>query len=159
MAEIRHEQEDIKDNQMTDAEFFPVLPPVSEAEEEKRDTECEVIKPHKEKVVVGEEEPKPTEEKSAFVDRIKKVEKRDWDESHCKREEYFFRDNRRKDIEQQRQRQMGQPVGKDGKIQVEDISQLVIFVLVMLFERIGIVDVAGAILRWEISENPQRGKV
>ena len=54
---------------------------------------------------------------------------------------------------------MRQPVWKDCDVQLENISQLVIFMFVILFEGKGIVDMAGAILGRKIIEYPQRGNV
>ena len=61
MTEIRREQQDIKSPYLIGVKTILMLPPVTETEEEKRNTQGEIIKSHKKKVIVGEKKAQPTE--------------------------------------------------------------------------------------------------
>ena len=99
MTEIRCEQEDIKPRYLIGAKTILMLPPVTETEEEKRNTQGEIIKSHKEKIVVGEKKAQPTEYPLAFVDGIQKIKKRGRNETNCECEKNFLGDNRRENTE------------------------------------------------------------
>lgn len=100
MAEIGDQQESVEHNQMLHAKVFPMPPPVTEAKKEERYAQGEVIKAHKEQVVVGEDESEPAEQVAAFMNAIEEVDKRDRHEPNGKRDKDFFGDKRWKHIEQ-----------------------------------------------------------
>ena len=74
MAEVRHKEKEVEYDEVIDAKIVFVLPPMTEAEEEKRDAQGEIIKSHKQEIVVGKEETEPAKYEAAIMDRIKKVE-------------------------------------------------------------------------------------
>ena len=88
-----------------------VLPPESDAEEEKRDAQREVVKPHVEEVVVGERETEPSERVPApaflfvrfSVNGVQEIEEGDGYHADGYRQEDFLCDDRRKHIEQHHQ--------------------------------------------------------
>jgi hypothetical protein len=59
MAEVRYEEKKVEYNEMIDAKIVFVRPPITEAEEEKRDAQGEVIKSHKKEIVVRKQEAEP----------------------------------------------------------------------------------------------------
>ena len=88
-----------------------VLPPEPETEEEKRDAQREVVKPHVEQVVIGEREPEPSERvpTPAFrflrfsMNGVQEIEEGYRYHPDGYREENLFGDDWRKHIEQQHQ--------------------------------------------------------
>ena len=97
---------------MVDLDILFVLPSKPKLKKKNEILRVKVVETYKKKIVVGEEKGKATEQESSFMDSMQKVKEWNWDQPDQQREEYFFRQDGRENVEKQCQRNMWQPVGE-----------------------------------------------
>ena len=134
-----------------------VLPPEPETEEEKRDAQCEVVKPHVEQVVIGKRETEPSERvptPSCFaflflrfsMNGVQEIEEGYRYHPDGYREEDLLGDDRGKHVEQQHQRDMRQPVRKNRDVEFPGIAQFIVCRFRVFLQHEAVVDMTRSVL-------------